>query len=83
MSICKWCRAILTYSYGNVNGDTVTRDIWQVDGEYLCRECVLLIIEQTHHKIKTGRKHIKITYELDRPTHPRGKIINRREEEDC
>lgn len=81
MSCCKICTANVTYSYRNVNGETVTRDIWQVDGDFFCKECLDNIIAQTHTKRKTGRKNIKISYELDRPSHPRGKIINR--SKDC
>lgn len=81
MSSCLKCSAKLTYSYRNVNGDTVLQDIYQVDGDFFCATCIQTIIEQTHHTKITGRKHIKTTLELDRPTHPRGKVINKTEDE--
>lgn len=82
MSACVKCDAKLTYSYRNVNGDTVLQDIYQVDGDFFCKPCIETIILQTHHIKKTGRKNIKITLELDRPTHCRNNIINKKED-DC
>ena len=82
MSNCIKCSAKLTYSYRNVNGETVLQDIYQVDGDFFCKPCILTIIEQTHHTKKTGRKYIKVTLELDSPTHTRDKIINKKED-DC
>ena len=82
MSNCLKCEAKLTYSYRDLNGETVLQDIYQIDGDFFCVSCIKSIIAQTHHTKTTGRKHIKTTLALDRPTHPRNKVINRKED-DC
>lgn len=82
MSHCLKCTAKLTYSYRNVNGETVLQDIYQVDGDFFCKPCLESIIAQTHHTKTTGRKHLKTILEIDRPDYCRGKIIHQKED-DC
>jgi len=80
MSSCLKCDAKLTYSYRDVNGETVLQDIYQVDGDFFCTVCLRAIITHTHHSKTTGRKHLKVTLELDRPTYCRGNVIHKGDE---
>ena len=75
---CELCDKKITYSYSNINGDTVINSFFQVKQNYICVECVKDVVTQTHHKVKKGRKHITTTLEIDWPTYSEGRVINKK-----
>jgi hypothetical protein len=78
---CELCDKKVSYHFGNVDGETVLHNFFQVKQNYICSDCCKDVVNQTHHTVTKGRKHITKTLELDRPDYPVGKVFNRKCEE--